>query len=114
MMIESALVFLMAVFIASVSQVILKWAAMRSYPCWWQCYWNYYVISAYGGLAISTLMSLWAYRALPLSMGTILETTCYFYAALFGKLFFGERLTRRKVMGLVLIAGGICVYAFAG
>lgn len=113
-MIESAIVFLVAVFIASVSQAILKWAAMRDYALWWQGYLNPCVIGAYGLLAASILMSLWAYRGLPLSMGMILETTCYFYAALLGRLFFCERLTRRKVLGLVLIAGGICVYAVAG
>ncbi len=113
-MIESALAFLMAVFIASVSQAILKWAAMRDYALWWQAYLNPCVMGAYGLLAVSILMSLWAYRELPLSMGTILETTCYFYAALFGRLFFGERLTRRKILGLVLIVGGICVYAVVG
>ncbi len=113
-MFEAAVVFEIAIFLAASAQTILKYAASRQYVRWWETYLNPYVLGAYGMLFCSLLLSVWTYRVLPLSMGAVLVATVYFYAALFGRLFFGERLTRRKVLGLVLIAGGLSVYAMGG
>jgi multidrug transporter EmrE-like cation transporter len=113
-MLKVYIVFLFAVFVAATAQAILKYAAMQHYDCWWKAYLNLYVIGAYGLFFLSTLLAVWAYRVLPLSMGVMLDATGYFYVVLFGRMFFGERLTMRKMMGLGLIAGGICVYAVAG
>ncbi len=107
-------VFIFAVFMASIAQAILKYAAMRHYDCWWKAYLNVYVIGAYGLFFCSTLMAIWSYRVLPLSAGVILDATGYFYVALFGWLFFGEPLTGRKLTALGLIAAGISVYAVYG
>lgn len=107
-------IFLFAVFMAATAQAILKYAAIRHYDCRWKSYLNTYVIGAYGLFFLSTMMAIWAYRVLPLSTVVMLDATGYFYVALFGRLFFCERLTKRKLMGLGLIAGGICVYAVAG
>lgn len=113
-MLEVYMVFLFAVFVAATAQAILKYAAIRHYDCWWKSYLNLYVIGAYGLFFLSTLLAIWAYRVLPLSMGVMLDATGYFYVALFGRIFFGEKLTGRKLLGLGLVAGGICVYAVAG
>ena len=106
--------FLFAVFIASIAQVLLKRAAICHYAHWWQVCLNRYVIGGYGLFFCSTLMAIWAYRVLPLATGVILDATGYFYVALFGRFFFGERLTMRKILALGLIAGGICVYGIFG
>ncbi len=113
-MFKAVVVFEFAIFMAATAQTILKYAASRQYANWWQGYINPYVMCAYSLLFCSMLLSVWTYRVLPLSLGAVLVATVYFYAALFGRVFFGERLTRRKVMGLVLIAGGIGVYALVG
>lgn len=114
MMYNAYIAFLFSVFVASIAQVILKYAAIRHYAYWWQAYLNPRVIGAYGLFFCSTLMTIWAYRILPLSTGMILDATGYFYVALFGRIFFGERLTMRKILALMLIAGGLCVYGILG
>ncbi len=111
---DAYLVFLFAVFMASVAQAILKYAAMRHYKPWWKSYLNLYVIGAYGLFFCCTLMTISAYRILPLSTGMILDATGYFYVALFGHVLFGERMTWKKMMALGMIAGGVCIYAVYG
>ena len=54
---------------------------------------------------------MFAYRVVPLSLGPVLESTSYVYVAVFGRVFFNERLTRRKALALALIVGGIFIYA---
>ena len=105
----SALLLLAGVLVASVSQVMLKCSARREYASPLKEYLNPLVISAYALFAASTLMSVLAYRGLPLSMGPVLETTGYLYVTAFGALFFQERLNLKKALALILIIGGIAV-----
>lgn len=105
---------LLGVFISAISQVMLKKAAQREYPTKIQEYLNPLVITAYIIFFGTTLLSVVAYKVVPLSMGPILESTGYIYAMLFGVLFFHERADRRRLLGLALILLGIAVYALAG
>ena len=75
---------------------------------------NLPVIIAYAIFFAATFMSIFAYKAVPLSMGAILEATGYIYVTVFGVTIFGERISARKVLALVLIIGGIAVYSFLG
>ncbi len=113
-MFKAVIIFEIAIFMAATAQTILKFAATRQYANWWQGYLNPYVMCAYGLLFCSMLISVWTYRVLPLSMGAVLVATVYFYVTVFGRVFFGERLTKRKMVALGLIAGGIGVYALGG
>lgn len=105
---------LLGVFISAISQVMLKKAAQREYPTKIQEYLNPLVITAYIIFFGTTLLSVVAYKVVPLSMGPILESTGYIYAMLFGVLFFHEKVDRRRLLGLALILVGIAVYALAG
>ena len=109
-----ALVLLFGVFISAVSQVILKKAAGREYASRLREYLNAPVITAYAVFFVSTLLCVYAYRGIPASLGAVLESTGYLYVTAFGALLFGERVTGRKALALLLILGGIAVYAFAG
>ncbi|MBQ1399455.1 MAG: EamA family transporter, partial [Lachnospiraceae bacterium] len=44
----------------------------------------------------------------------ILEATSYIYVTIFGVLIFHERLNKKKVLALILIIGGIAIYALLG
>lgn len=106
-----ASLILLGTFLASVSQVILKKAAMQKHETILSEYLNPLVIGAYSIYLITTLLSVLAYRGIPLSMGPILESTSYAYVTFFGVRIFGERMTRRKWIALALIVLGIAVYA---
>ena len=108
-----ALILMLGTFLASISQVMLKKAAMKTWPNRIREYLNPWVITAYGIFIGTTLISVAAYRGLPVSLGAVLESTSYLYVTLFGVLIFHEKLTRQKGIALALILGGIAVYAFS-
>ena len=100
-------IYLGAVFIAALSQVLLKKAAMRPHRSVVE------VIFAYGLFFLATLIEVIAYRKIPLSLGPILEASAYLYMLIFGAVFFGERITRRKLLALALILGGIVLFTLS-
>lgn len=104
-------ILLLGTFISAVSQVILKKAAQKTYSSRLQEYLNFPVIFAYSLFVLTTLMCIYAYRVVPLSFGPVLESTSYLYVTVFGALFFHEKVTKKKLIALALILGGIAVYA---
>lgn len=109
-----SLLLLSGVFISAISQVLLKKAAMKHYDSRIKEYMNPLVIIAYTMFVGTTFLSILAYHGIPLSMGPVLEATSYIYVTFFGVKIFGETLTRKKVVSLVLIILGIIVYSFWG
>lgn len=102
---------LFGVFISAISQVLLKKSAMRDHGSAIKEYLNPFVIFAYTLFVAATLLSVIAYRGIPLSMGPILDATGYIYVTIFGVTIFHERLTAKRVLALALIVTGIVVYS---
>lgn len=113
-MISYVCLLLLGTFLASISQVMLKKAALRSYKSRLQEYLNPLVIVAYFIFFGTTFLSIFAYRGIPLSMGPILEATSYIYVSIFGVTVFKETLSSRKIAALALILGGILIYSLLG
>lgn len=107
-----SLLLLVGTFISAISQVILKKAAMKQHATKLQEYLNFPVIFAYTLFFLATLLSIFAYRVVPLSFGPVLESTSYVYVTIFGVLIFKERINAKKVAALALILVGIVVYSF--
>ena len=104
------LIYLSSVFVASVSQVLLKKEAQKPHKNVIQEYLNPLVIIAYTFFLGTTVLSMLAYKGIPLNLGPILETTSYFYITIFGVIIFKERLTKQKILALALIVVGIAIY----
>lgn len=104
-------IVLLGTFIGSVSQVLLKKSALKTYSSPLKEYLNPLVVAAYALFVATTLLSILAYRGIPLSLGPVLESTGYVWVTLFGVLIFHERMTWRKLLALALIMGGIAIYA---
>lgn len=102
------------VLIGAISQVMLKISALKTYPSRLKEYLNPLVISAYVLFVGTTLLSVFAYKGIPLSMGPILEATSYLYVTFFGVKIFKEKWNGKKVVALSLIISGIVVYAVFG
>ena len=102
---------LFGVFISGISQVLLKKSAGRQYSSAIREYLNPFVIVAYALFFGATLLSVYAYKGIPLSMGPILDATGYIYVTIFGIAIFHERLNRRRVLALALIILGLVVYS---
>lgn len=106
-------ILLASVFISAISQVMLKKSALKTYDSPIKEYLNPLVIFAYALFVGTTLLSVIAYKGIPLSLGPVLESTAYVYVTVFGVLIFKERMTKGKLGALVLIIAGIVVYALS-
>lgn len=107
-------IFLFGVFVSAISQVMLKKAADIKYDSWIREYLNARVIIAYAIFFGATLLSIFAYKIIPLSMGPILDATGYIFVTFFGLTIFKEKITPKKWIALLLIISGIIVYSLLG
>lgn len=106
----SVCLLLLSVFISSVSQIILKKAADKTYESTLKEYMNPMVIGAYGLFFCSVILTMLALKHVPLSMSQILESTGYIFVSVMGYIFLKERFSRRKLMGFALILAGIVIF----
>ena len=106
----SVCLLLLSVFISSVSQIILKKSADKTYESTLKEYMNPMVIGAYGLFFCSVILTMLALKHVPLSMSPILESTGYIFVSVMGYIFLKERFSRRKLMGFALILAGIVIF----
>lgn len=102
----------LGVFVSSIAQVMLKFEALKAHDSLIKEYLNPLVIGAYVLMLVSTLMLIISFKMIPLSMGPVLETTSYIYVTIFGVVIFKEKLSRAKIVALLVILAGIGVYSF--
>lgn len=108
------LIFLLSALISSVSQILLKKSAMKTYPSRIREYVNLLVVSGYIMLLGCTVLVVLAFRSLPLSLGPILEASAYVYIMVLSSLIFHEKISAKKIVGNILIIVGICVFSLWG
>ena len=104
------MLFIGSVFISSASQILLKRSADVKYESKIQEYLNPRVIIAYGIFFSASLITIIAYRGVPLSLGPVLEASGYVFVTILGRIFLHEKVSRRKLLGLFLILVGIVVF----
>ena len=100
-------IFLLSVLIAAISQILLKRSAGKQYKSKAREYLNVRVIAAYALFFLSSLLTVLAYRGVPLSMGPVLETTGYLWVTIMGRLILKEKVSMRKLTGLAVIVLGV-------
>lgn len=103
------LIFLFSVIVSSFSQILLKKSANREHSSLVTEYINPRIIIAYMLFFTSTLMTVYAYKEVPLSMGPVLEATSYLWVTLLGKSVLGENICKKKIVGLGVIFVGIVI-----
>ena len=101
------------VFISAVSQVLLKKSADKPHQGFLKEYLNPYVITAYTMFVGATLMTVLAFKGIPLSLGPVLDSTGYLFVTVFGVIFFKEKINSRKAVGILTIIVGIVIYALS-
>ena len=103
-------IFLGSVLVASISQIMLKKSADRKYDRWIDEYLNFRVIFAYGLFFLSSLLTVYAYKFVPLSLGPVLEASGYVFVSVMGYFILKEKIGKRKFLGLVEIIAGIVIF----
>ncbi len=109
-MLKYILIFLISVFISSVAQIILKKSAVKKYDRVIKEYLNIRVIGAYSIFFLSTLLTMYAYKGVPLTLGALLESVGYIYIPVLSLIFLKEKITPRMIIGSLFIIGGIVVF----
>lgn len=104
------LLLLASVVIASLSQIILKKSAQKHYESFVKEYINPYVIIGYGMMVVSTLLTILAYRGLAYKNGPVIESLGYILIMFLSFIFFKERITKKKILGNILILVGVFVF----
>lgn len=104
------LIALVSVGIASFSQVMLKMGAGKKYNSKIREYLNVYVISGYGMLFVSMLLTIVAYSRLSYLSVPVVEAVGYVLVPVLSYFFFKEKLSRRKMVGILFILAGIFIY----
>lgn len=104
------LIYLFSVFISSISQILLKKSARIKYDKRIREYLNVKVITAYSIFVISTILTILALRGVPLKSAPIISSFSYIYILILGRLILKERITKKKLMGNILIIIGIIIF----
>jgi len=104
-------IYLLGVIVSSFSQILLKKSANREEQSFIKQYLNVRVIVAYGMFFGATLLSIFAYKVIPLTLGAILGTLEYGLVAILGHFLLKENLRARQIFGILVIIAGIIVYS---
>ena len=102
-------VMFFGVFIASISQLLLKKAAQTKYTHWIRQYLNLNVILGYVIMLLSTVCTVIAMRRVELSTTPIWNSLGIIFAALWGRILFREKLSKKKMTGLLIVIVGIVI-----
>ena len=105
-----AFIMVMAAFMASCSQILLKYSTMDEHRTELSVYLNPKVIMAYFIFGLTMLMNVYAFTGIEYKFGSILSSTAYFFTMLLSSVFLKEKMTWRCVSGNLLIIVGIVIY----
>jgi len=104
-------IFIASVFISSLSQVLLKKSADKTHKSLIAEYMNPRVIFAYTLFFLSTLITVYAFRYVPLSFGPILESLAYVFIGVLSIFVLREKVTKKGLIGMVIIISGVIVFS---
>lgn len=104
------ILLVLAVLVSSVSQIILKKSASKTYNSIFREYFNLYVITGYGLMVVSTVLVILGLRGVPYKNEPIIESLGYIFVMILSNLILGEKITRKKIIGNLLILSGIIIY----
>lgn len=105
-------IFIFSVFIASVSQILLKKSSMKQYKNLFSQIFNPIVMLSYFVFFVCTLLTILSYKKIPLSLGAIFESSAYIFVPTLSLLFLNEKITTKKLTGMILVVIGIIVFSF--
>lgn len=98
--------------LAAISQILLKKSTQMHHASTWREYANGHVMAAYGILAVTIVLNIFAYSVLNYKYGSIILSSSYVFTLLLSMVFLGDRPTWKCIVGNALIVLGIAVYVF--
>ncbi len=103
-------ILILSIFVASVSQVLLKKSSLKKYDSLIREYLNIYVITGYMLLLLSTVLTVVALKGMDYKNVPITESLGYIIIMILSYLFLSERITKKKIIGNIIILAGVVIY----
>lgn len=69
-----------------------------------------YVITGYGLMVVSTVLVILGLKGVPYKNEPIIESLGYIFVMILSNLILGEKITKEKIIGNLLILSGIIIY----
>ena len=105
--------FVLSSGIASFAQVLLKKGAAIPRRSVIYEYLNPHVICGYGLMFAGMLCGIIAYRHVEYKNGGVMESFGFLMVMILSRIFFGEKITKKKVLGNLLIFAGVAIFYLA-
>lgn len=106
----AVMLLFVAVFISSISQLILKKAVNKENKSFIRDYLNVRVICAYGIIFLAVLIDLFAFKYVPISVVPVIESSSYFFIIILSTVYLHEKLTLKQIIGVSIIMIGVFLY----
>ena len=105
------LLVIFSVLSAAGAQMLLKKGADGAYHSWWRQYLNGYVIAGYAIMFACMALNIFAMsRGVALKEVSIIESLSYLFVPLLSFLIFKEKLTKTRLLAIVIIITGIIIF----
>ena len=104
------ILLVLAVVVSSISQIILKKSASKTYNSIIKEYLNLYVIIGYGLMVLSTVLVVLGLKGVPYKNEPIIESLGYIFVMILSNRILKEKITKKKLIGNLLILIGIIIY----
>lgn len=104
---EGVIIYLITPLIGAISQIMLKKAADDTTRTGLRFYLNVRVIAAYALFFGCMLLNVVALKTLDLTLAGVLEASGYLYVMVLSHLFLKEKISRRRLIGNLVIVLGI-------
>lgn len=97
-------------FASAVSQILLNISAGKPHKNWIFEYLNPWVITSYAILFGTLAVNIYLLRFMDLKAQNAIASSTYVFVMLLSRVIFGEKLTRKKVIGNLCIVAGILLF----
>lgn len=105
------LLVVFSIFLASISQMLLKKGASTRYDSFLQEYLNVWVICGYCLLGISLLMNIFAIsQGIQVKEVGTMEALSYLFVPVLSRLFFKEKFSWKKIGSILMILAGVFIF----
>ena len=101
-----------SIFLASISQTLLKISARKTHSNLIREYLNFHVIIGYILLGISTILTIMALRGIHYKNVPVTETLSYVIVMVISVVVFREKISWKKLIGYGMIILGIIIFYF--
>jgi small multidrug resistance pump len=109
-MVKYFVFMIISVVLASISQLLLKSSANKQHKSLLREYLNFPVMTGYSLLVVSTILTIMAFKGLDYKNAPVLESLGYVFILILCRVFLKEKLTKRRIIGNLVIIAGIIVF----